>query len=183
MIKAFISRVGEGKTTCAIAECLAQENKRVAFITTELSTRQILNKAKAFENKSKSFVVFDMPASAMTPLNFYKKVQKMSEEFDVIYIDCLHFAKGVNLQKLNDSCFGNFMNQCTELWIGMQANREIVWNDLNLVKQTEIEGLLSIKKICRKIKNNFFPNNVLIEAIDLETRETKIYNFTNLFKN
>ena len=181
MIKAFISKVGEGRTLCAIAECAAQKNKKVLFITTEVPEHTILQRLKVFEPKCEKLVVKFFPIT-QTMAGFYKLIEKSSEEYDVICIDLAVTPKSLDLQKLNDTCFNSFMNQCQELWVTVQANRTLDMSNQALIKKSEIENLLMIKQICRKI-NHPLIGGWFHEAIDLETKEVKTYNFSKLFKN
>lgn len=182
MIKAFISKVGEGRTLCAIAECAAQKNKKVVFITTEIHEHKIVKSFDLFKPGCEKLVIKFFPITQST-VGFYKLIEKYSEEYEVICIDLAISPKSLDLQKLNDSCFKSFMNPCEELWVTVQANRDLNMADHKLVKKSEKKNLLSIKQICESIQSPLLPGEKLIRAIDLETKEVKIYNINNLFKN
>lgn len=181
MIKAFISKVGEGRTMCAIAECAAQKNKKVVFITTEIPENKIAERFRAFEPKCEKLLIKYFPITHSIA-GFYKLIEKYSEEYDVICIDMDVSPRGLDLQKLNDTCFNSFTNQCQELWITVQANRTLDMANQSLIKKSEIEKLLMIKQICRKI-NHPLIGGWFHEAIDLEKKEVKTYNFSKLFNN
>jgi hypothetical protein len=182
MIKAFISKVAEGRTLCAIAECALQKNKKVAFISTELSTKKILERFQLFKPQCEKLTVFYIPLVVSTA-GFYKKLEQLSEEYEIICIDLAVSPKKLDLQKLNDSCFHSFMNQCQELWITAQL-QNVPKVDKVLLEKTQKENeLIQVKQICRKIEHPFISGVSLIEAVDLETKEIKTYNLTNLFKN
>lgn len=185
MIKAFISKNAGGKTLCSIAECSAQENKKVAFITTEAPEKDILDRFRMFNPVTKKLLVVMSTSLA----NLYKKVETLSEDFDVICIDTPHIFPNLDLKKLNELCFGNAMNQCEELWITIQANRTIDLVDRahasesKVIKNSEIKKILKIKQICESVNSEFIPGNRFIRANDLETQEVKTYNLTKIFKN
>lgn len=181
MIKAFISKVAEGRTMCAIAECAAQKNKKVVFITTEIPENKIVERFDAFEPKCEKLLIKNFPI-AHSIAGFYKLIEKYSEEYDVICIDLSVSPKSLDLQRLNDACFNTFMNQCQELWVTVQANRTLDMTNHSLIKKSEIKDLLTIKQICRKI-NHPLISGWFTEAVDLETKEVKTYNFSKLFKN
>jgi hypothetical protein len=181
MIKAFISKVSEGRTMCAIAECAAQKNKKVVFITTEIPENKIAERFDAFEPKCEKLIIKFFPI-AHSIAGFYKLIEKYSEEYDVICIDLAVSPEDLDLQKLNDACFSTFTNQCQELWITVQANRTIDMTNLYLIKKSEIENLLTIKQICRKM-NHPRVSGWFIESVDLETKDVKMYNLSKLLKN
>ncbi len=187
MIKAFISQAAQGKSISLILEAASQENKKVAFISFEMSANFILKRLESIQNKTHSFVIYVPNTKERLNTWLYKRIEKLSEEFDLICIDGVEVVPNLDLKKLNDVCFGNFMNQCTELWISKQTyNKSFVENyllDIKKVKEFEEKNLLTIKQVCRKIDNTLIKNASFIEAVDLEKNEIKTYNLSNLFKN
>lgn len=188
MIKAFISEVGGGRTMCSIAECAAQEGRKIAYISTEISDKKVLERVKAFGPKFDKFVVFHKPIGEYgeTANSLYKKIQMLSEEFDLICIDSPHLFKNFSLEKLNEVCFNSAMSSCTELWITMQAQKNFGSHSIPMLsaatvkKIEELNPVLKIKQISRRVENSLIPGVSLIEAIDLENKEVKTYNLTNL---
>ena len=187
MIKAFISKTGGGRTMCAIAECASQKDKKVAFVSLEISQNEIIKRVSKFNPVCEKFTAFSI-SSGITALNFYKKIKSIVEEYDLICIDSPQLIKCFDMHVLNNICFDNFTNQCQEMWITMQASTK--FGDLSVseigamtIKKTEEQfECLQIKQICRRINHSLVSGN-FIEAVDLETKEVKTYNLSNLFKN
>ncbi len=184
MIKGFISKPGHGKSLCLMVEAAAQENKKVAFISLEMDEKTIRKRLDAIRLKTKEFNIYT-PGSFSNLENWLcKKVEKLSDEVDLICIDSVDISPKLNLEKLHKACFGNFMSQCDNLWVSRHALNSIPrTNEFTLVSvQNTQDEFFTVKQICRKIQHNLLPSFSLIEAVDLETNEIKTYNISNLLK-
>ena len=182
MIKAFISKVAEGRSMCAIAECAAQTNKKVAFISTEMPEEKIVKRFDVFKPKCSELLIKYIPAYVNSVAELYKRVERFSEEFDLICIDSPHIFKTLNLHKLHDACFGSLMNQCEDLWITIQTNGGPANPSAADIRDAEKQKILKVKQVCRKVEHPLIAGTSLIEAVDLETKEVKTYNLSNIFK-
>lgn len=184
MIKAFVSQVGQGRTLCSVSECVSQVGKKVAYISCETSEKDIMKFAKAFEVKCSKFTVFRVPTGAAS--NLYEKVKKLKDEYDIICIDAAYVFPRVSFKKLEEICFDSFFNNCEQLWVTLQLQKEISGytekSVLKAFKNSDFENI-KIKKVCRIVDNPFMPGVKFVQAIDLETKEINNYNLNKLFKN
>ena len=183
MIKAFIAQVGGGRTLCSVAECLAQKDKKIAYVSCETSVNKIIKFADGFESKCKNFTIFSGHFS--NPAQLYKKLEMLSEEYDLICIDALYVYKNIDYKKIEEICLDNIMNQCQEVWVTMQAKINFIptLSLENIEEREKKMGNIKIKQLCQKIESRLMPDSVLVQSIDLETKEVKIHNLTNIFKN
>lgn len=196
MVESFISKAGQGKSTCMLIEAAQQTGKHVAFISLEMSERQIMKRLKCINPTTKSFVVFT-PVGEYKTINswLYKKVTQLSEDFDIICVDAIDLASSgptfyskADLEKINDACFKGFMTQCESLWVSKNVYQKMEFDEDYLdnpmsIESFEIKGLLKVKQVCRRIEHPLLPGTYSNEAVDLITKEVKMYNFNKLFKN
>lgn len=182
MIKGFISKPGGGKSLCLMAEAAVQENKKVAFISLEMDEKTIRKRLDAIRPKTKEFNIYT-PGSFSSLENWLcKKVSKLSDEVDLICVDAVDMTPKLSLEKLHKACFGDFMSQCSELWVSMHYKPFADALTIPAVRNAEDE-YFKVKQISIRTQHNLLPGINLIEAVDLETNEIKTYNISNLLKN
>lgn len=183
MIKGFISKTGNGKSLSLLIEAAAQENKKVAFISLEMDEQTILKRLESLKSKTKEFNIYTPNSFSNLDSWICKKLEKLSDEVDLICIDAVDNADNLTFEKLHSVCFGNFMNQCNELWVSLHIKKNLTENSC-LVSEKHISNeIFKVKQISRKIENNLLPGVKFIEAVDLENNEVKTYNLSNIFKS
>ena len=196
MVETFISQSGQGKSGCMLIEAAKQTGKNIAFISMEMTVGEIMRRLKCINPTTKSFKVFT-PKGDHKSLNRWliKTLSSLADEFDIICIDAVDMAsskhaffKKEDFEKINDACFKGFMTPCESLWVSKNIYRKMEFDEdyiLNpsAIESFEIEGLVKVKQVCRKVEHPLLPGMYSIEAVDLVTKEVKTYNFSNLFKN
>lgn len=183
MIKEFLSEVNQGKSLAlisAVAE-ISKQGKKVVFISTELPVQNIANRLSWFGATGNIKIVKPNHSSRF----YFSKIIDFASEFDVIAIDAVDvLLKDRDYQKLDDACFGSFMNTCNELWVTRQLHRNSVANmTVGDIKKHEESGLFKVKQISRKATHSMFPGSNFLEIMDFETNEIKYYNLSNISKN
>lgn len=196
MVETFISKSGEGKSACILIEAAKQKDKSVAFISFEMTTQEIMRRLDCINPTAKEITVFTPSGNEKTLSVWLKdKLNQLAEKFDIICIDTVDLAASGNsvfklsdYEEINQACFGGFMTQCESLWISQNVHRKMNYGEnyaesVASIESFEIEGLLKVKQICRKIEHPLLPGVSLIESVDLITNEIKIYNLSKIFKN
>lgn len=205
MIKSFIGKSGGGKSLCMLAEAVSQKDKKVAFISLEVDMPFLLKRLSQLPVNSNSLLLFNPPLEKTKTLSnwIFDKIKDLKSQVDIICIDnvdcvpldgfSLHKFQVLNLffKQINEL----LSDSSVELWISKGVNIKMDFSknfvqekkdyltDLTCVSSFEVEDLIKVKQVCRKVENDLLKDVVLIEAIDLETKEVKTYNLTNLFKN
>lgn len=203
MVETFISKAGQGKSACMLIEAAKQSGKSVAFISLEMTTKEIMQRLKLIKPTTNNFRVFS-PREGEAKFCFRRdektlsswlmdKLSQLAEDFDIICIDAVEnsvngYLKKSDYERLNKACFGGFMSQCESLWVSQHINDKLAYGEnymesIVAVESAEIEGLVKVKQICRKIEHPLLPNTFLIESVDLVKKEVHAYNLSNLFKN
>lgn len=185
MIKAFVSKVGEGKSLCMLIEAAAQEGKSVAYFTFELSERQIISRLDKIGVKASKFNICYIPFGS--PIKTIKaKIKRFAEEYDIVCVDGIEITK-TSLKSINEACFEGFMTQCSELWVTSNVNR-MIEDKVNYLAEANMwnskeDTLVKVKQVISKFKNPLIPNDRFIEVIDVEKKVVKVYNLSQILKN
>lgn len=194
MVETFISKAGQGKSACMLIEAAKQNGKSVAFISLEMTTKQIMQRLECIKPTTNNFRVFAPRGDEKTLGSWLMvKLSQLAEDFDIICIDAVEnsvngYLKKSDYKRLNKACFGGFMSQCESLWVSQHINAKLAYGEnymesIVAVESAEIEGIVKVKQICRKIEHPLLPNTFLIESVDLVKKEVHAYNLSNLFKN
>lgn len=196
MVETFISRAGAGKSGCMLIEAAKQKGKDVAFISLEMTEKEILRRLECIGTTTKSFRIIT-PKAECKSLNAWllKILPLLAEDYDIICIDAIDvasvkygLAKKADFEKINDACFKTFMTQCESLWVTHGVYRKMEFDEDYIsnpeaVASFEIPGIVRVKQVCRRIEHPLLPGMYSIEAVDLVAKEVKTYNFSKLFKN
>lgn len=194
MVETFISKAGQGKSICLLIEAAKQSEKSVAFISLEMTTQEIMKRLVCIKPTTNNFRVFSPRGDEKTLSSWLmNKLSQLAEDFDIICIDAVEnsvngYLKKSDYERLNKACFGGFMSQCESLWVSQHVNYKLAYGEdymesIVAVESAEIEGLVKVKQICRKIEHPLLPNTFLIESVDLVKKEVHAYNLNNIFKN
>ena len=191
MIKEFISRTGGGKSAALLFEAARQKGKKVAFISLEMTAKHVIQRLQYITVTAEKLIVFN-PDGEYRNLSIWlqKKIEKLIEEFDIICVDAVDIVPNLDLKNLNNICFGNIMNQCDDLWISRNIAKPIfpsLHSEATIDRITaytdKLPDYVSLKQIVRRIEHPLLPEVALVEAIDFENKEVKMYNMSNLLKN
>lgn len=186
MIKTFISKTGGGKSLCLMLEAAKQSGKDVAFISLEMSAETIKKRIGLIGTDAKSFNIITPTESNYKNLGLWlnKKIETLCQEVDVICVDAIDLIPGFNVEKLDNICFGSMMNQCEELWASMNVCREIKGFSKSVIEKTDGQSeFIKVKQICSRVEHPLMPGVFLIESVDLEKKEIKYHNASNLLKS
>ena len=200
MVETFISHTGSGKSGCMLIESAKQTGKNVAFISLEISVKEIMSRLVHINPTANSFRVFAPRVDEKTLSSWLvKKIAQLAEDFDIICVDAVDSVffdagdikssgQSKFIEKINNACFNGFMTQCESLWVSKNVYRKMEFDedyivDAKAIESFEIPGLIKVKQVCRRVEHPLLPGVFSIEAVDLVTKEVKTYNFSKLFKN
>lgn len=187
MIKEFISEVNGGKSLALLSQVAeaAKSGKKVVLMTLEVPAETFAKRLAKFGVTGGVTIIEPNSNVGYSGKWFFSKIMELASGFEVVAVDSVDvFLKKGDFERLDEVCFGSFMNTCNELWVTRQAMRNSMEKITKAdIKKREEGGLFKVKQIVRRSNNEMFPEDSFIEVIDLENHEIKYHNLSNIFKN